>query len=1161
MENGGDPTQDLRGAPEEVVEMDLSEQDDEMSDIVSDKDVESMDTFDRLPSVQNNTQYSAEEANDPDDLYRPEGMLELEIDKFSEFARGPADVQQRLSKPVFVRGLPWKILAIPRDQNRCSGARTNKALGFFLQCNGDSDMVTWSCIASATLKVVNQNGGESHQRRISHTFYPKENDWGYSQFLSCDQLLNPESGYIRNDMIRLEVLVSADAPHGVQWDSKKHAGYIGLKNQGATCYMNSLLQAFYFTNQLRKAVYEMPTEEDDSESSVALAMQRVFFDLQYSDKPVGTKKLTKSFGWDSLDSFLQHDVQELCRVLLDNLESKMKGTTVEDTIPHLFKGKMKSFIRCLNVDYESSHADDFYDVQLNVKGNNNILESFRDYVAPERLDGENKYDAGDYGLQPAEKGVKFLSFPPILHLQLMRFQYDAAMDANVKINDRLEFPERLDLNPFIEGKGEDEDYNYVLHAVLVHSGDFHGGHYVVFINTKLNQQHSCWCKFDDDVVSRSSFKDAVTANYGGEDPETLGRTYTNAYMLVYIRQSSLDKVLSPITDDDIPHHLRHRFEVERNEEAYRKKEKQEAHLYTDIFLIQEEKFQNHHGFDLFDARIVDEECSRERVRKKMTIDELYMFVAQRLFGNQLSALPMRNDFRLWLFSDNTHRDDLTHSSSLPRLRPTQLISREKKFVEDAFDSDRNLIFVETAPPSTRTLRPYDDKNEMLIFLKLYQPHLRTLTYVGHLMMKYREPLSHYHRTICELTSLPPDAKLSYYEEIAPDRVRMVTDPNAQMCTDGVITEIVDGVILIVQNDAETDTYNSLAIHTSELYNNIDIELVQNIENTQFLFQQIDITPPILTQIHLNWGVPELCNFIGKKINFDPERILLWKMSAYNEKPTNFLNDQQYRNFKVKDVLGLSGVNTHDPRRHKRYRLVYTKMPVPVADLENRKQMKIQMMDEKLNVSDITLFPPRHGTVGDLLEEAKREFKFAENGTGQLRLVYVGVSPATTRVFNVLENSLKISDVLQKTVNSSMHTQARVEEIPKDQLRIGANEHLMPVAHYDKEPTRMFGVPFLFKVSDREPLATVHERLRQVLDVPEKDFEKYKFALLLQNKVIRHIDLKEEGKFVNLAEMRAVQPNNALSAFGSMPLLGIDHLNKSRGARSGHITEKPIIIHN
>ena len=73
--------------------------------------------------------------------------------------------------------------------------------------------------------------------------------------------------------------------------------------------MNSLLQVLYFTNSLRKSVYKMPTEADDSTKSVGLALQRVFNDLQFSDKAVGTKKLTKSFGWETLDSFMQHDVQ------------------------------------------------------------------------------------------------------------------------------------------------------------------------------------------------------------------------------------------------------------------------------------------------------------------------------------------------------------------------------------------------------------------------------------------------------------------------------------------------------------------------------------------------------------------------------------------------------------------------------------------------------------------------------------------------------------------------------------------------------------------------------------------------------------------------------------------------------------------------------------
>lgn len=55
-----------------------------------------------------------------------------------------------------------------------------------------------------------------------------------------------------------------------------------------------------------QAVYLMPTESDDSSKSVPLALQRVFYELQFSDKPVGTKKLTKSFGYVSLEYFIRY---------------------------------------------------------------------------------------------------------------------------------------------------------------------------------------------------------------------------------------------------------------------------------------------------------------------------------------------------------------------------------------------------------------------------------------------------------------------------------------------------------------------------------------------------------------------------------------------------------------------------------------------------------------------------------------------------------------------------------------------------------------------------------------------------------------------------------------------------------------------------------------
>jgi ubiquitin carboxyl-terminal hydrolase 7 len=53
------------------------------------------------------------------------------------------------------------------------------------------------------------------------------------------------------------------------------------------------------------------------------------------------------------------------------------------------------------------------------------------------LDGENKYQAEGYGLQDAKKGIIFQSFPPVLHLQLKRFEYDVQRDAMVKVRPRL----------------------------------------------------------------------------------------------------------------------------------------------------------------------------------------------------------------------------------------------------------------------------------------------------------------------------------------------------------------------------------------------------------------------------------------------------------------------------------------------------------------------------------------------------------------------------------------------------------------------------------------------------------------------------------------------------------------------------------------------------
>uniref|UniRef100_A0A8R1TU98 Ubiquitin carboxyl-terminal hydrolase 7 n=1 Tax=Onchocerca volvulus TaxID=6282 RepID=A0A8R1TU98_ONCVO len=1083
----------------------------------------------------------------------------MDIDHFSDFARGSSETHQKLSEPIFVRGLPWRILAMPREQNRFQSERRSagRAFGFFLQCNGEAEAISWSCTASAILTVLSQKPGvENHVRRINHTFYQKENDWGYSQFLPCETLLNPDSGYIKDDTIKLEVLVMADAPHGVQWDSKKHAGFIGLKNQGATCYMNSILQTFFFTNQLRKAVYQMPTENDDPETSVALAMQRVFYELQNSDKPVGTKKLTKSFGWDSVESFHQHDVQELCRVLLDNLENKMSGTKVKNTIPSLFEGKMKSYVRCKNVCFESNRVESFYDLQLNIKGKANVLESFSDYTAAEILDGDNKYDAGEFGLQPAVKGVKFISFPPILHLQLMRFQYDALQDANVKINDRFEFPALLNLNAFIEDGDKKEPQDFLLHAVLVHSGDFHGGHYVVFINTNLGGPPK-WCKFDDDVVSRASVRDAIEANYGGDDPDLPGKSFTNAYMLVYIKKSSINDVLCPVTEEDIPRHLRLRFEEEKSADAKKKKEKLEAHLFTELIVILEEHMYSYSGFDLFDPKILDE-ARRLKVEKKMTIDQLYTLFAEEFHLSE-------NNFRLWQVHENTIRDERNNALSLNRLRPSTLLKRDSERphtnrVDMALEGDRNIVFLETAQDSGSSLNgllPYNEANDMMFFLKYYDADEKMTFFCGHIMINYKSMIRNYLPQILQRARLPPGTELKFYEEIAPERMRPLCIDD-MISQDHALVDLVDGALLVFERTDKSTTENNAHLFYTTKYNAMQIEALQNPEGFGTpLNEQFD---PILGEISQTWTMGQLMQWIATGIGCSADHILLWKVSQYNEKPTNnHLNEHELRIYSVKDLLGLTGPHRHDPRRQKRYRVYYTKMPISVSDLERRYKMRVQMMDEKMQITETTVFPEKTGTVQSILDEAQREFRFSANGTKLLRLVYVGQASHCLRAYHVFTNDTLASEIYTKIGNTSYAVSlpshsVRVEEIPEDEVTIRPGEHLLPVGHFDKDPTRMFGIPFFIKVTNGETLESVSERIRKKLDVTAKEFEKYKFAIIVNNRVSKYLD---KDNVVNLNELS----HTHITGYASAPWLGLDHMNKSRGTRGSHTTEKAIVIHN
>ncbi|XP_050394501.1 ubiquitin carboxyl-terminal hydrolase 7 isoform X1 [Patella vulgata] len=1043
-----------------------------------------------------------------DDESRAEATFRYTVENISKLK------DTSLSPSCMVRNLPWKIMAMVRfNQN----AERQKSLGFFLQCNAEAESTSWSCHAVAELKIINQkNEAESFSRRIQHLFYCKENDWGFSHFLAWSDMLDPEKGYIKDDKIILEVHVVADAPHGVSWDSKKHTGFVGLRNQGATCYMNSLLQTLFFTNKLRQAVYLMPTEGDDCTKSVALALQRVFYELQFSDKPVGTKKLTRSFGWETLDSFMQHDVQELCRVLLDNIEIKMKGTCVGGTIPKLFEGKMLSYIRCKHVNYCSQKEETFFDIQLNIKSKKNVMDSFKEYITVETLDGDNKYDAGEYGLQEAEKGVVFIKFPPVLHLHLMRFMYDPVTDTNIKINDRFEFPERLHLDEYLQKK-EDTPATYILHGVLVHSGDNHGGHYVVYINPKGDGK---WCKFDDDVVSKCTKTEAIEHNFGGQDDDMTVKHCTNAYMLVYIRESFINECLLPNGDLDIPESLEIRLAEERRLDAQKRKERTEAYLYMNVQVLLEDHFYGHQGNDLFDPEKVNYRIFK--VKKSFSVMEFMEMLSENL------NFPI-NQIRLWPFQSRQNQT----------FRPTMLdmeVDLNKNIMEAAENDSPWSVFVETLSPESglKELQPFDKDSDVLIFLKMYDPRTKSLSYCGHIYVPISAKVVELEPELNRRAGFAPGTPLLIFEEVKPNLMEKLVDLSLPI--EKLLDELMDGDILVYQrNDLDLESFElpTAKDYFKDLYYRVEVTFCDKTQPNDTGFT-LELSQRMLYD--------QMAQAVAAHIGTDPYLLQFFKCQSYRDIPGNAVRCTYEGS--LKDLLLYT-----KPRQPKK--IFYQQLSIKINELENKRQFKCTWVNSKLKEEqELVLYPNKNGRVSDLLEEAKKQVELSkEHGSGKLRLLDI-IS------YKIL--AVQKEDVALESFNPAGTKTYRIEEIPKDEDNLSDDELLIPVAHFQKEIYSTFGIPFLLKIKNNEPFTAVKERIQKKLDVPEKEFEKYKFAIVMLGKQ-DYLPEDESDLRVNLSQFKPhTMPGGGMQA---RPWLGLDHVNKMPKRTRYNYQEKAIKIHN
>ncbi|XP_062207011.1 ubiquitin C-terminal hydrolase 13-like isoform X3 [Phragmites australis] len=984
------------------------------------------------------------------------------------------NVRKHYSDDFLVGGYKWRVLVFPRGNNV-------DHLSMYLDV-ADANVLPpgWSRYAQFSLAVVNQLDSKlSSRKEATHQFNARESDWGFTSFMPLVDLYDSSKGYVVNDkcIIEAEVAVRRTVDF-LNYDSKKVTGYVGLKNQGATCYMNSLLQTLYHIPYFRKAVYHMPTSENDTPSgSIPLALQSLFYKLQHSDNSVATKELTKSFGWDTYDSFMQHDVQELNRVLCEKLENKMKGTTVEGAIQKLFEGHHMNYIECINVEYKSTRKESFYDLALDVKGCSDVYASFDKYVEVEMLEGDNKYQSEQHGLQDAKKGMLFIDFPPVLQLQLKRFEYDFVRDTMVKINDRYEFPLQLDLDrdngKYLSPEADRSVRNlYTLHSVLVHSGGVNGGHYYAFIRPTLQD---LWYKFDDERVTKEDMKRALEEQYGGEEelPHTnpgLNTTplrftkYSNAYMLVYIRESDKDKIICDLDEKDISEHLKTRLRKEHEEKEYKKKEKAEAHMYTALKVARDsdlaEQIGRHVYFDLVDF----DKINSFRAPKSMSINEVKEELSKE-FG-----IPVQSQ-RFWLWAkrqNNTYRPNRT----LTLQEETSAIGLLKDATINKLQNSEVRLFLEVHFGQNHPIAPpVKTREDILLFLKLYDPEKEELRYVGKLIVKASGTPSDIVKRLNLIAGFPPDEDIELYEEIKFEPSVMCLPIDTEVSFH--LSQLEDGDIICYQKRCSPDKMDQYRYPSVSSF----FEYIHNRQVVHFRLLQKPKGDDFSLELSKCSTYDDVVEKVAHKLCLDdPSKIRLTQHNPFSQQPKphyikyrglDHLSDMLHHHSQMCDIL------------------YYEILDIPLPELEGLKTLRVAFHNATNNeVSFHSIRSPKSSTLLELIENLKSK-------------VELSCKDAEFRFFDVyLHKICKVYEPADKLDSvSDHHGPLRIEEVPGEEKIAGPRDRLVHVYHFfkDNHHIQYFGEPFFFLIHDGESLSDIKVRIQKRLQVPDEQFLKWKFA--------------------------------------------------------------------
>ncbi|XP_029941689.1 ubiquitin carboxyl-terminal hydrolase 3-like [Salarias fasciatus] len=258
--------------------------------------------------------------------------------------------------------------------------------------------------------------------------------------------------------------------------------FYGLRNQGSTSYLNSVLQVLFMTEEFREAV-KRHTEDNSNTTHIDRQLSELFDELK--EGPAETIGITHKLGIRSVNK--QSDAAE-------HFEKILALTSPEAS--KIFRGNLVHTTECLKCVNKTYEEGKFWHLPLPLEDScsqsYSVEKGVAEFFVISELKGENQlYCDGCGEKRDATVEREMKHHPDILTLLLKRFEFDYRYMSYTKNSCAVDVPPTLEVP---------QGQIYDLYAFVEHVGSLKSGHYSATVKPQ-DGRGARWYNFNDSRVA------------------------------------------------------------------------------------------------------------------------------------------------------------------------------------------------------------------------------------------------------------------------------------------------------------------------------------------------------------------------------------------------------------------------------------------------------------------------------------------------------------------------------------------------------------------------------------------------------------------------------------------------------------------------------------